>query len=60
LSDRIFCAPKAKKEMVEIMIADILYIEADETITTSLPSEKEYYSLSVTLKTIEENFRPTF
>ena len=53
LSDRIFI--RHKEKMVKIMIADILYIEADRNYSRIFTSSKEYL-LSITLKTIEEKF----
>jgi DNA-binding LytR/AlgR family response regulator len=51
LSDRIFV--RHKERMVKIMIADILFIEADRNYSRIFISGKEYL-LSITLKTIEE------
>ena len=51
LSDRIFV--RHKEKMVKIMIADILYIEADRNYSRIFTAQKEYL-LSITLKTIEE------
>ena len=51
LSDRIFVRHKDK--MMKIMIADILYIEADRNYSRIFAGNKEYL-LSTTLKTIEE------
>jgi DNA-binding LytR/AlgR family response regulator len=53
LSDRIFV--RHKEKMVKIMLADILYIEADRNYSRIFTSTKEYL-ISVTLKTIEEKF----
>nr|MDQ6904897.1 response regulator transcription factor [Bacteroidota bacterium] len=53
LSDRIFI--RHKEKMVKIMIADILYIEAERNYSRIFTLTKEYL-LSVTLKTIEEKF----
>ncbi len=53
LSDRIFV--RHKEKMVKIMIADILYIEAERNYSRIFTFTKEYL-LSVTLKTIEEKF----
>jgi len=53
LSDRIFV--RHKERMVKIMIADILYIEAERNYSRIFTVNKEYL-LSVTLKTIEEKF----
>lgn len=51
LSDRIFV--RHKDRMVKIMIADILYAEADRNYSRIFTATKEYL-LSITLKTIEE------
>src|SRR5664279_361696 len=51
LNDRIFI--RHKERMVKIMIADILYIEADRNYSRIFITGKEYL-LSLTLKTIEE------
>ena len=51
LSDRIFVRHKDK--MVKIMLADILYMEADRNYSRIFTSDKAYV-LSITLKTIEE------
>lgn len=51
LSDRIFV--RHKERMVKIMIADILYIEADRNYSRIFTANKEFL-LSITLKTIEE------
>jgi DNA-binding LytR/AlgR family response regulator len=51
LSDRIFIRHKDK--MIKIMVADMLYIEADRNYSRIFTKQKEYL-LSVTLKTIEE------
>jgi DNA-binding LytR/AlgR family response regulator len=51
LSDRIFV--RYKEKMVKILIADILYIEADRNYSRIFTPTKEYV-LSITLKTIEE------
>jgi DNA-binding LytR/AlgR family response regulator len=53
LNDRIFV--RYKEKMVKIMIADILYIEADRNYSRIFTAGKEYL-LSITLKTIEEKF----
>lgn len=53
LKDRIFV--RHKEKMVKIMVADILYIEADRNYSRIFTDNKEYL-LSVTLKTIEEKF----
>src|SRR6185437_7341692 len=51
LSDRIFIRHKDK--MIKIMVADILYIEADRNYSRIFAAGKEFL-LSVTLKTIED------
>lgn len=51
LSDRIFVRHKDK--MVKIMVADILYIEADRNYCRIFTSTREYL-LSITLKIIED------
>jgi DNA-binding LytR/AlgR family response regulator len=51
LSDRIFV--KQKEKMTKIMLADILYIEADRNYSHIFASDKEYL-LTVTLKAVEE------
>jgi DNA-binding LytR/AlgR family response regulator len=51
LSDRIFV--RHKEKMVKIMLADILYMEADRNYSRIFTKGKEYL-LSITLKTIEE------
>jgi DNA-binding LytR/AlgR family response regulator len=51
LSDRIFV--RDKERMVKIMIADILYIEAERNYSRIFTTNKEYL-LSITLKIIEE------
>ncbi|HXS54872.1 MAG TPA: response regulator [Hanamia sp.] len=51
LSDRIFV--RYKEKMIKIMLADILYIEADRNYSRIFAGNKEYL-LSVTLKAIEE------
>ncbi len=51
LSDRIFV--RLKEKMVKIMLADILYLEADRNYSRIFTSSKEYV-LAVTLKTIED------
>jgi DNA-binding LytR/AlgR family response regulator len=50
LSDRIFV--RHREKMVKIMVADILYIEADRNYSRIFTRDKEYL-LSITLKTIE-------
>ena len=51
LSDRIFV--KHREKMIKIIIADILYIEADRNYSKIFTKTKEYM-LAITLKTIEE------
>ncbi|MEO8719519.1 MAG: response regulator [Ginsengibacter sp.] len=51
LSDRIFV--RCREKMMKIMIADILYIEADRNYSRIFTDNKEFL-LSTTLKTIEE------
>lgn len=51
LSDRIFV--RHNERMVKIMIADILFIEADRNYSRIFTLNKEYL-LSITLKSIEE------
>jgi DNA-binding LytR/AlgR family response regulator len=51
LSDRIFI--RHKERMIKIMLADILYLEADRNYSRIFTREKEHL-LCVTLKTIEE------
>lgn len=51
LSDRIFV--RHKEKMQKIMLADILYIEADRNYSRIFTANKEHL-LSITLKTIEE------
>ena len=51
LSDRIFV--RYKEKMIKIMLADILYMEADRNYSRIFTSNKEYL-LSITLKSIEE------
>jgi DNA-binding LytR/AlgR family response regulator len=51
LKDRIFV--RHREKMVKIIVADILYIEADRNYCRIFTREKEYL-LSITLKTIEE------
>lgn len=55
LSDRIFV--RHKEKMVKIMIADILFVEAERNYSRIYTQSKEHL-LSVTLKTIEEKFPP--
>ncbi len=57
LSDRIFV--RYKEKMIKIMLADILYIEAERNYSRIFTLNKEYL-LSVTLKTIEEKFPDGF
>lgn len=51
LEDRIFI--KGKDKMTKIMLAEILYIEADRNYSRIFTQKKEFL-LSITLKTIEE------
>ncbi|MDB5278011.1 MAG: LytTR family transcriptional regulator [Ferruginibacter sp.] len=51
LSDRIFI--RHKEKMIKIMLAEILYMEADRNYSRIFTSSREYL-LSTTLKTIEE------
>lgn len=51
LSDRIFV--RLKDKMVKIMLADILYLEADRNYSRIFTNSREYL-LAVTLKTIED------
>jgi DNA-binding LytR/AlgR family response regulator len=51
LSDRIFV--RYKEKMIKIMLADILYMEADRNYSHIFTSDREYV-LSIPLKTIEE------
>jgi len=51
LSDRIFV--RHREKMIKIIVADILYIEADRNYCRIFTRNKEYL-LSITLKTIEE------
>ncbi len=51
LSDRIFV--RYKEKMIKIMLADILYMEADRNYSHIFTSNREYV-LSTPLKTIEE------
>jgi DNA-binding LytR/AlgR family response regulator len=51
LSDRIFV--RYKEKMIKIMLADILYMEADRNYSHIFTSTREYV-LSIPLKTIEE------
>jgi len=51
LSDRIFVRHKDK--MIKIMVADILYMEADRNYSRIFTSNREYL-LSITLKVLEE------
>jgi DNA-binding LytR/AlgR family response regulator len=53
LSDRIFV--RHKEKMIKIMLADILYIEAERNYSRIFTVGKEYL-IAVTLKTIEEKF----
>lgn len=51
LSDRIFV--RHREKMIKIIVADILYIEADRNYCRIITKTKEYL-LCITLKTIEE------
>jgi len=51
LSDRIFV--RHREKMIKIIVADILYIEADRNYCRIFTRDKEYL-LCITLKTIEE------
>ena len=51
LSDRIFV--RYKEKMIKIMLADILYMEADRNYSRIFTNSREYV-LSITLKNIEE------
>ncbi len=51
LNDRIFV--RHKEKMVKIMLADLLYLEADRNYSQLFTKEKDYV-LAVTLKAIEE------
>ena len=51
LSDRIFV--RHREKMIKIIVADILYIEADRNYCRIITKNKEYL-LCITLKTIEE------
>lgn len=51
LSDRIFV--RHKEKMIKILLADILFMEADRNYSRIFTSNKEYF-LSITLKSIEE------
>jgi DNA-binding LytR/AlgR family response regulator len=51
LSDRIFV--RHREKMIKIIVADILYIEADRNYSRIFTKNKEYL-LCITLKTIEE------
>lgn len=51
LSDRIFV--RHREKMIKIIVAEILYIEADRNYCRIFTKNKEYL-LSITLKTIEE------
>lgn len=57
LSDRIFV--RHKEKMVKIMIADILYIEADRNYSRIFTRSKEYL-LSITLKIMEEKLNARY
>jgi DNA-binding LytR/AlgR family response regulator len=51
LNDRIFV--RHKEKMVKIMLADLIYLEADRNYSHLFTKEKDYV-LAVTLKAIEE------
>lgn len=51
LSDRIFV--RHREKMIKIIVAEILYIEADRNYSRIFTKSKEYL-LAITLKTIEE------
>lgn len=51
LNDRIFV--RHKEKMIKIMLADILYIEADRNYSHLYTKERDYV-LAITLKTIDE------
>ena len=51
LSDRIFV--RHREKMIKIIIASILYVEADRNYSHIFTADREYL-LSITLKTIEE------
>ncbi|MEO5944182.1 MAG: response regulator [Ferruginibacter sp.] len=53
LKDRIFI--RHKEKMIKVMIADILYIEADRNYSRIFTEGKEYL-LSITLKIVEDRF----
>ena len=57
LSDRIFV--RCREKMLRIMMADILYIEADRNYSRIFTGQKEFL-LSTTLKTIEERLTNHF
>lgn len=57
LSDRIFV--RHKEKMVKIILADILYIEADRNYSHVFTKDKEYL-LAITLKSIEEKLSPKY
>lgn len=52
LNDRIFVRHRGK--MIKLLLADILYIEAERNYCTIVTAERNY-TLAVTLKSIEEN-----
>jgi len=56
LNDRIFV--RHKEKMIKIIVADILYIEADRNYSRIFTRTKDYL-LCVTLKTIEEKLPKT-
>lgn len=55
LNDRLFI--RCRDKMVKILIADILYIEADRNYSRIFTKKKEYL-LTLTLKTIESRLPP--
>ena len=57
LSDRIFV--RHKEKMVKIIIADILYLEADRNYCRIFTRSREYM-MSITLKTIEDKLPSKF
>jgi DNA-binding LytR/AlgR family response regulator len=57
LSDRIFV--RCREKMLRIMMADILYIEADRNYSRIFTGQKEFL-LSTTLKTIDERLTNHF
>ena len=55
LNDRLFI--RCRDKMIKILIADILYIEADRNYSRIFTNKKEYL-LTLTLKTIESKLPP--